>query len=273
MEEETVSKEIPPSKVQTVEGHTKKVFSCCWNPRSSVLATGFVCSSFCSPRSADSTVHLWDVLPTSEDGTSAMETKPGAVLSHSVPADGENIITSIAWNVPLPLFLSQARWNVARDRLLRRRGEVLERGIHLRCHRVSPKSPRFQRLLFPLRYASSRHRLSPFLLRLSLGLGRRFAGSCFSVRKSQEFDTLAINDAEKQLGSTTTLSSNSRRVVMSTRSGSSGERVARRRQFLLHRQPESHRERESPSDESATPHPGADGTRSRGGGDGSDRER
>ena len=41
MEEETVSKEIPPSKVQTMEGHTKKVFSCCWNPRSSVLATGF----------------------------------------------------------------------------------------------------------------------------------------------------------------------------------------------------------------------------------------
>ena len=37
-----MSKEIPPSKVQTMEGHTKKVFSCCWNPRSSVLATGFV---------------------------------------------------------------------------------------------------------------------------------------------------------------------------------------------------------------------------------------
>lgn len=75
----------------------------------------------------------------------------------------------------------------------------------------------------------------------------------FSLGNFQEFDTLAINDAEKQLGSGTSLRSNRRREFMSTRSGSSGERVARRRQFLLRGQPESYRECESTSDESTTP--------------------
>lgn len=130
----------------------------------------------CSHRSADSTVHLWDVLPTSEDGTDAMEAKPGAVLSHSVPADGENIITSIAWNVRMSFFHSLERRNIAGDRLLRRRSEVLERGILVRPHRVSPEIPGFQRLLLPLRHASSRHRLASLLLRLPHRLGRRVAG-------------------------------------------------------------------------------------------------
>lgn len=105
-----------------------------------------------------------------------MEAKPGAVLSHSVPADGENIITSIAWNVRMSFFHSLERRNIAGDRLLRRRSEVLERGILVRPHRVSPEIPGFQRLLLPLRHASSRHRLASLLLRLPHRLGRRVAG-------------------------------------------------------------------------------------------------
>ena len=198
----------------------------------------------CSHRSADSTVHLWDVLPTSEDGTDAMEAKPGAVLSHSVPADGENIITSIAWNVRMSFFHSLERRNIAGDRLLRRRSEVLERGILVRPHRVSPEIPGFQLLVTGS---------LPSFYVYHIGSEGVSQVGVFSLGNFQEFDTLAINDAEKQLGSGTSLRSNRRRDFMSTRSGSSGERVARRRQFLLRGQPESYRECESTSDESTTP--------------------
>ena len=42
MEEEPVSKEITPTRVKSIEGHSKKVFSCKWNPCSDVLATGYL---------------------------------------------------------------------------------------------------------------------------------------------------------------------------------------------------------------------------------------
>ena len=36
-----MSKEISTTRVKSVEGHSKNVFSCRWNPHSTVLTTGF----------------------------------------------------------------------------------------------------------------------------------------------------------------------------------------------------------------------------------------
>ena len=202
-----------------------------------------------------------------------METKPGAVLSHSVPSDGENIITSIAWNVRFSLSTHKnagtSLVTASYDGEVKCWNEGSTSALTV-CHQKAP--------VFNVSFSPSDTRLLvtgslPSFYVYRLGSEGISQVPPFSFRNRQEFDTLAINDAEKQLGSTTTLNSNSRRVFVSTRSGSSRKRVARRRQFLLHRQPESHRERESPLGESATPHPDSDGTRSRRGGGVSDRER
>ena len=70
MEEEVPTKELLPSKVKALEGHSSKVsstafrdpqvFSCKWCPQSDVLATGYWLETVMTCSSADSTVHLWD---------------------------------------------------------------------------------------------------------------------------------------------------------------------------------------------------------------------
>lgn len=155
-----------------------------------------------------------------------METKPGAVLSHSVPSDGENIITSIAWNVRLSLPTHKnagtSLVTASYDGEVKCWNEGSTSALTV-CHQKAP--------VFNVSFSPSDTRLlvtgslpSFYVYRLgSEGISQAFPSSSHN---RQEFDTLAINDAEKQLGSTTTLSSNSRRVVVSTRSGSSRKRVA-----------------------------------------------
>ena len=59
-----------------------------------------LCCDDCS--SADSTIRLLDVPSHAKD--EPMEIKEGPILSHSIATEGENVITSIDWNVSVSWF-------------------------------------------------------------------------------------------------------------------------------------------------------------------------
>ena len=105
MEEEAESKDIAPSKVSTLAGHTGKVYSCKWSPSSNELITG----------SSDASVRMWNA-----------ETKESECVMESGAAKEGDDITSIDWSVVLscPHSLAERRQQ-DRERLLQRRGARL----------------------------------------------------------------------------------------------------------------------------------------------------
>mgnify|MGYP000132158866 FL=1 len=109
MEEEVPTKELLPSKVKALEGHSSKVsstafrdpqvFSCKWCPQSDVLATGYWLETVMTCSSADSTVHLWDVVAAEPGSSSSFKSDEGPVLSHAGSEGEENSITCMDWSV------------------------------------------------------------------------------------------------------------------------------------------------------------------------------
>ncbi|CBK20311.2 uncharacterized protein [Blastocystis hominis] len=160
------SKEIPPSKCQVLEGHTRPVYSCVWSPTSDILATG----------SGDSSVRLWK----SQDDSTALV--PGSVMTHSLLSQGTNDITSLSWSSSGE-FLASASYN----------GEVKiwsNSGIAL------SSLPSFARPVFGVSFAPSSNRLLvtgalPSFFIYSLQADRSLA---------LETDVAKINELERSVG-------------------------------------------------------------------------
>lgn len=78
------------NEVFVLQGHESEVFSCAWNPRRSLLASG----------SGDSTARLWEIQNLTKAGVTS------TTLNHSPnPGDKSKDITTLDWNVRLPLLI------------------------------------------------------------------------------------------------------------------------------------------------------------------------
>jgi transducin (beta)-like 1 len=92
---------IPDSRVTVLKGHQSEVFLCSWNPKiENILASG----------SADSTVRIWEVAPSTSTQLSPI------VLKHAVNvADGSSKdVTSIDWNRDGTLIATGSTDGIAR---------------------------------------------------------------------------------------------------------------------------------------------------------------
>ena len=149
--------------------------------------------------SADSTIRLWDVPSPAKD--EPLEIKEGPVLSHTISAEGENVITSIDWNVSvycLPHIQSDGTelLTASYD------GEVkLWRDGGSSCMSLcTHKAPVFNASFSP---SSSR----------ILVTGALPSFSVYSLTPEgvdQEYDVVTINDRDRQIGSEQVLNSNRR---------------------------------------------------------------
>ncbi|KAK8828939.1 hypothetical protein WA538_000942 [Blastocystis sp. DL] len=87
-ETEKETTEVPPTKVKTLEGHNKEVYSCKWNPVEDILATG----------SGDSTIRLWEDISVDSSGVETTEIRAGPVLNRPTLPSEHNDITCIDWS-------------------------------------------------------------------------------------------------------------------------------------------------------------------------------
>ncbi|XP_071495913.1 F-box-like/WD repeat-containing protein TBL1XR1 [Diadema setosum] len=79
--------EIPPNKATILRGHESEVFSCAWNPRSDLLASG----------SGDSTARIWNL------GEQQTSSQNQLILRHCIREGGQDVpsnkdVTSLDWN-------------------------------------------------------------------------------------------------------------------------------------------------------------------------------
>ncbi len=149
--------------------------------------------------SADSTIRLWDVPSPAKD--EPLEIKEGPVLSHTISAEGENVITSIDWNVSvycLPHIQSDGTelLTASYD------GEVkLWRDGGSSCMSLcTHKAPVFNASFSP---SSSR-------ILVTGALPSFYVYSLTPEGVDQEYDVVTINDRDRQIGSEQVLNSNRR---------------------------------------------------------------
>lgn len=173
--EESDSKEIPQSKIEILEGHTKSVIVILSLYLRCISASGVRTATSLPPRcffpfslshhrSADSTARFWFV-QNSSSSDSLLSVSQGPVCAHTALSSGVNYISSIDWSVGLfPPFHIEPR-GIAPHGLLRRRSARLGPPRQHNRGDLHPAEPRFNRE-FLSRQRHSGHRRAALRLRL-----------------------------------------------------------------------------------------------------------
>lgn len=158
-----------------------------------------LCCDNCS--SADSTIRLWDVPSHAKD--EPMEIKEGPILSHSIATEGENVITSIDWNVSVSWFFHhQSDGTELLTASYDGEVKLWKDGGHSCLTLCTQKAPVLKASFSP---SSSR-------ILVTGALSSFFVYSVTPEGVDQEFDTVTLNDRDRHCRNEQGLNSN-RKVI------------------------------------------------------------